>query len=156
MHVCVHVCMYVCMYACMYVCMPWLCERSERSPMNGCECVPCPAVIVCQVSSIQHWFDSFCVCDRLECDWFCTNQCWHAFGAGHGCWCSSVLECWRATGTPASDSPFHAAHYNSPLHASCSKAVDSVFFKNCCRASRRWLLKVLLHPPKLQGPVIMS
>jgi hypothetical protein len=32
-----------------YVCMPQLCERSESSPMNGCEYVPCPAVIVRRV-----------------------------------------------------------------------------------------------------------
>ena len=154
--VCMCVCMYSCMCVCMHVCMPWSCDRSERSPMNGCECVPCPAVIVHQALSIQHWLDFCCVCDRLKCDWCCTHQFRHAPGSGHGHWCSSLLDCWRATGTPASDSPFHAAHYSSPLHASCSQAVDSVFSKNCRRASRHWLLKVLLRPPKLQGPVIMS
>ena len=162
---CVRACMYVCTYVCMYVCMPWLCERSESSPMNGCECVTCCAVIVRQVSNAQHWLDFFCAHDRLKCDWWCTHQFRHAPGAGHGCWCSSVLECWRATGTPASDSPFYAAHYNSPLHASCSKAVDTVFnsplhsscskvldpafFENCCRASWLWLLKLLLRLMKL-------
>ena len=52
---------------------------------------------------------------------------------------------------------FHAAHGCSLLlHASCSVAINSLFFKNCCRASRHWLVKLLLHPPKLQGPVIKS
>jgi len=121
MYVCTYVCMYVCMYVCvyvcvcvfvcMYVCMPWLCERSESSPMNGCECVTCCAVIVRQVSNAQHWLDFFCARDRLKCDWWCTHQFRHAPGAGHGCWCSSVLECWRATGTPASDSQRITIHH---------------------------------------------
>ena len=124
------------------------------SPVHGCECIPCPAVLVCQNSGIQYWFDSFCVCDRLKCAWWCSQQFRHASGAGHGCWCSSVLHCWRATGTPTPDCV--SCRCSLLLHASCSVAINSLFFKNCCRASRHWSLKLLLHPPKLQGPVIKS